>query len=270
MDFATRLAAYRRDRFQDHSGGVCIAADVFRWPGDHDDGPPVILIHEAPGLSESTLDVADHLRAAGFRPILPAFLTPPAGGPSRRRMVGGMVRMCIAAEFGALARGGSTPVGAWLRALARDEAQRVDRPVGVVGMCFSGGFALAAALEPTVAAAVMSQPALPFSHADDLGMTSRDLGRLQAKVGAGGCLRVLRYAADWKSPRARYDRLRATFPEIEAVEIPTTDRSRHSVLRDGLRAAEDSDLRAALDGTIAFLHRHLAADAPPATAERAP
>ncbi len=270
MDFATRLAAYERRRFQDDSGGVCIAADVHRWPGGHDDGPPVILIHEAPGISESTLDLADHLRDQGLRPILPAFLTPPAAGPSRRRMVGGTMRMCIAAEFGALARGGSTPVGAWLRALARDEAKRVERPVGVIGMCFSGGFALAAALEPRVAAAVMSQPALPFLYGDDLGMTSRDLGRLQAKVGAGGCLRVLRYAADWKSPRARFERLRTTFPEIEAVEIPTTDRSKHSVLRDGLGAAAGSDPRTALDDTIAVLKRHHATGAPPATAERRP
>ena len=111
MDFATRLAAYERRRFQDDSGGVCIAADVHRWPGGHDDGPPVILIHEAPGISERTLDLADHLREHGFRPILPAFLNPPAAGASRRRMVEGMLRMCIAAEFGALARGGWAPSG---------------------------------------------------------------------------------------------------------------------------------------------------------------
>src|SRR5690349_5687405 len=112
VDFAERLARYRVERFQDDSGGICIAADVYDRPDQ--DGPAVILIHEAPGISGSTLDLADALDARGFAAVLPSFLTPPSDRPSRRRTIEGMARMCIAAEFGALARGASTPVAGWL------------------------------------------------------------------------------------------------------------------------------------------------------------
>lgn len=255
MDFAERLAQYRVDRFQDDSGGICIAADVYRRPDRP--GPAVILMHEAPGISASTLDLADALDGRGFAAVLPSFLLPPSDVPSRRRTIGGMARMCIAAEFGALARGASTPVAAWLRALARREATERDQPVGVIGMCFSGGFALGTALEPRVAAAVMSQPALPFFRGDDLGLPDRELRRLQARVGTGGCLRVLRYERDRISPRQRFDRLIEAFPDISHVQIPTTDPSKHSVLRDGLRAPAGSDLRIALDETLDFLAARL-------------
>ena len=255
MDFAERLARYRVDRFQDDSGGICIAADVYRQPDRP--GPAVILLHEAPGISGSTLDLADALHERGFAAVLPSFLMPPSDVPSRRRTIGGMARMCIAAEFGALGRGGSTPVAAWLRALARREATDRDQAVGVIGMCFSGGFALGTALEPRVAAAVMSQPALPFLAADDVGLPDRDLRRLQGTVGSGGCLRVLRYERDRISPRQRFDRLAEIFPDISRVEIPTRDASKHSVLRDGLSAPAGSDLRIALDETLDFLAARL-------------
>jgi dienelactone hydrolase len=256
VDFAARLAEYTVERFQDDSGGICIAADVYRQPGRL--GAPVVLIHEAPGLSASTLDLADMLHERGFAAVLPSFLMPPSDRPSRMRTIGGMARMCIASEFGALARGGSTPVAGWLRALARKEATAAGQAAGVIGMCFSGGFALGTAVEPQVAAAVMSQPALPFLYGDDLGMPDKDLRRLHAQVGTGGCLRVLRYERDRISRRARFDRLVSEFPDISHVEIPTSDRSKHSVLRDGLTAPAGSDVRIALEETLDFLAARLA------------
>jgi dienelactone hydrolase len=260
MDFAERLAQYRVERFQDDSGGICIAADVYHQPDRP--GPAVILLHEAPGIAATTLDLADVLHARGFAAVLPSFLTPPSDRPSRRRTISGMARMCIAAEFGALTRGGSTSVAGWLRALARREAARRGRPVGVIGMCFSGGFALGAALEPQVAAAVMSQPALPFWFSDDLGLPERDVRRLQARIGTGSCLRTLRYERDRLSPRARADRLAAAFPAISRVEIPTSDARKHAVLRDGLTAPAGSDVRRALEETLDFLEARLVAPAP--------
>ena len=52
---------------------------------------------------------------------------------------------------------------AWLRALAAAEHERCGGPgVGAIGMCFTGGFALAMAVDDRMVAPVLSQPSLPF------------------------------------------------------------------------------------------------------------
>ena len=67
----------------------------------------------------------------------------------------------MAREFTKLADR-TSPVVGWLRALAASAYRECGGPgVGVVAMCFTGGFALATALEPSVVASVMSQPAMP-------------------------------------------------------------------------------------------------------------
>ncbi len=256
MDFDSVLGEYVLDPFEHRVADRCIRADVYRRSGSG--GPPVILIHEAPGLSASTLALADRIRDRGFSVVLPAFLTRPEEAGGLRRMVGGLFQVCIASEFGALTRGQTTPIATWLRALAKREADLAKVPsVGVIGMCFSGGFALATALEPVVGAAVMSQPSLPFLFATDFGVSEKDTETLKERIGTGGCVRLLRYQADWKSPRDRYDRLACTFPDIERVEIPTRKRSKHSVLKDGLSAPRESHLGQALEGTLSFLEGQL-------------
>ena len=261
MDFAARLAEYTVERFQDDSGGICIAADVYRQPGRL--GAPVILIHEAPGISASTLDLADVLHERGFAAVLPSFLMPPSDRPTRMRTIGAMARMCIAAEFGALARGGSTPVAGWLRALARKEAAAAGQAAGVVGMCFSEDLPWARQSSPrSPPPSCRSRPCRSCT-ATTSGCPTRTCVACRAQVGTGGCLRVLRYERDRISRRARFDRLVAEFPDISHVEIPTSDRSKHSVLRDGLTAPAGSDVRIALEETLDFLAARLAPAARP-------
>ena len=58
--------------------------------------------------------------------------------------------------------GRPTPVAGWLRSLARELHAELGGPgVGALGMCFTGGFALAMMVDPAVAAPVLAQP----SHA---------------------------------------------------------------------------------------------------------
>ena len=67
---------------------------------------------------------------------------------------------------------------AWLRALARSEHARAGGPgVGAVGMCFTGGFALAMAAEPCLLAPVLSQPSLPFGDHEEVEARDRHLDR---------------------------------------------------------------------------------------------
>ena len=66
-------------------------------------------------------------------------------------------------EFTKLRTGETTPVAGWLRSLARDLHEELGGPgVGALGMCFTGGFALAMMVDASVIAPVVCQPSTPF------------------------------------------------------------------------------------------------------------
>jgi len=90
------------------------------------------------------------------------------------------------------------------------------RGVGVIGMCFSGGFALASAVEPAVLAPVASQPSVPFpisgAHKRDLGMSDREQAAIAERVRTEGlCLVGLRFSEDSMSPGDRFAELEKAF-----------------------------------------------------------
>lgn len=93
-----------------------------------------------------------------------------------------MRRACVDAEFRAFAGGGTSPVATWLRALARFGHEQCGGPgVGAVGICFTGNFALTAALEPPVIAPVLSQPSLPLDDEGGLELSEADAAVLQQR-----------------------------------------------------------------------------------------
>ncbi len=234
--------------FEHETSVGVLARRVLRRPGP---GPAVILIHEAPGLSATTFGIADRLAERGFTVVLPELLDAPGS------MISTGIRLCIARELGALTRGQPGAIVDWLRGLCERESAASGFPsVGVIGMCFSGGFALATAVDSRVRAVVSSQPALPFGLSD-LGLSPRDLGLVRDNVRNGTCIRALRYRLDWKSPGPRLRRLRREIPTADVVVLPTWDPRRHSVLAAGLSAASGTPLAAALTGTVAFLEAAL-------------
>ncbi len=132
-------------------------------------GPAVIVITEMPGISPQVLGFADRIVALGCTAVLPDLFGTAGRDPLDRRLsnrmaaLRTMVGACISREFTVLATGHSSPITHWLRGLAMQEHQRCGGPgVGVVGMCFTGGFALAMAVDPVVVAPVLSQPSLPL------------------------------------------------------------------------------------------------------------
>src|SRR5690606_24574059 len=72
-------------------------------------------------------------------------------------------QVCVSREFNKLRVGQTSPIAGWLRSLARDLHAELGGPgVGALGMCFTGGFALAMMVDDAVAAPVLAQPSLPF------------------------------------------------------------------------------------------------------------
>jgi dienelactone hydrolase len=82
--------------------------------------------------------------------------------------LGQIARACISSEFYVLAKKQSSPVTEWLRALCRSVHEQCGGAgVGALGMCLTGGFALALMVDESVMAPVLSQPSLPFPVSAD-------------------------------------------------------------------------------------------------------
>ena len=115
-------------------------------------------------------------------------------------------------EINTLARGAPSPITDWLRALIRDRVQDDAERVGVIGMCLSGGFALALIEEKQVIAAIGSQPSLPMSprgkvdigySADGENGSQKD--RIKAAAKEKGCALAMRFRGDTISRQGHID-----------------------------------------------------------------
>ena len=223
-------------------------------------GPTVIVIHEAGGLDLSTLDVADRLRAEGFRVLLPILVgRARTNGGSAGSAAVNLLKMCVSREVNVFLTGRTSRIATWLRALAAKA--KGDHPgVGVIGMCFSGGFALAAAVDDAVIAAVASQPALPWpvlpGSGADLGLSKADLTCVRDRYRAGefGFL-ATRYTLDRASPCQRIQRLKTEFGTDVVIEPIGTA---HSVLAEAAHPTRPNPAAVpALTATIELLKRRL-------------
>ena len=237
------------------------------------DGPAGVVIHELPGPTPEVLSFGDRVAKAGFTAVLPVLFGVPGRPASRSYLLGEFARVCISREFRCLSRNRASPVTNWLRALCRHVHAECHGPgVGVVGMCFTGVFALALAAEPAVLAPVLSQPSLPLgitaSHRAALGVEAGDRATIKTRVADGSRLLGLRFSEDRFCPRARFERLRRELGEgFEAVEIDSAagnaagiDPGAHSVLTMDLVDSPEHPTRQALDRVIDFLRERLCED----------
>src|SRR5579872_98724 len=126
-------------------------------------GPAVIIMTEMPGISPHVARFGRWVRDAGFTVYMPSLFGRDGAVPQVEEGRAVFQRVCVSAEFRALAANESSPVIAWLRSLARLAHNECGGPgVGAIGMCFTGNFALTMMLEPSMLAPVLSQPALPL------------------------------------------------------------------------------------------------------------
>ncbi|EID17252.1 dienelactone hydrolase family protein [Mycolicibacterium phlei] len=241
--------------------------DVYR----RGEGPGVVLIPEMPGAHPGVFALGNHLVENGFSVAMPSLFGTPGAPPMRPGMVPVMLRGCVAKEFAAFATNADRPVAHYLRALARDlNAQTPGKGVGVIGQCFTGGFALAAAVDDSVLAPVMSQPSLPLGltakQRRDPGLSEAELRIIERRAETEGlCALGLRFSADPLSPAARFKTLKDRLGDaFEVIEIDSSKgnphgfgRSAHSVLTLELRRREGHPTDAALKRVVEFLRERL-------------
>ncbi|MBZ5738816.1 dienelactone hydrolase family protein [Nocardioides mangrovi] len=164
-------------------------------------GPGVIVIHEIPGLTPDVIGFAEEVVDAGYTVVLPHLFGEPEAPMSPMVMAKVFPKVCVSREFTTMATGQTSPIAGWLRSLARSLHAELGGPgVGALGMCFTGGFALAMMVDTSVVAPVLAQPSLPFpvgkKRAADLNLSPADLADVRARA-AGGCQVLgLRYAGD--------------------------------------------------------------------------
>lgn len=242
------------------------------------EGPAVIVMSEIPGITPHVAEFGRKVAAAGMTAVLPQLFGEPGRAPSGPYVTRSLLSCCISREFSTLAMRRTSPVTAWLRRLAAHEHARCGGPgVGAVGMCLTGGFALAMMVDDVLLAPVLSQPSLPFpvggARKADLGIGDADLARVKERAAAGTCVLGLRFTNDVASPPERFERLRQELGDaFIAVELDSSPgnahghpRGAHSVLTEHLQDEPGTPTRAALDQTLAFFaERLLPAGARPA------
>jgi dienelactone hydrolase len=201
-------------------------------------GPGVIVIHEIPGITPRVAAFANDVAEAGFTVVMPSLVGTPGRAVSGLYGTASMIKVCVAREFTHWALHQTSPIIAWLRALAADLHASAGGPgVGAVGMCFSGGFALGMMVDEVLVAPVLSQPSLPFAigkpaRHGDLNLSPADAERVAERAAAGCEVLGLRFDQD-KLVGTRFDSLRALLGDsFIAVELPSTSKRDHSVLTE--------------------------------------
>ena len=194
-------------------------------------GPPVVLLHELPGMSPDDLALAKCLGQQGMSVYLPLLF----GEPGQNRIFAGYFQSCAQADFECAALSRSSPIIDKLREVCRRVGDQAGRPTGVIGMCLTGSFPLAL-LGDGVQAAVLCQPTLPFNalfmrpigaQRRVFGLAPEDLNRaLKSQVP----ILAMRYRNDSLCPAERFRALRETFRErIAQIEIASQN-GQHSTL----------------------------------------
>ncbi|MFD7098048.1 dienelactone hydrolase family protein [Streptomyces xanthophaeus] len=247
-------------------------------------GPAVIVMAEIPGITPKVLEFAARVADAGCTAVLPVLFGTPGrdahptahGWPASVRYTSSTLwQVCVSREFTLLATGRSSRVVHWLRALAAAEHERCGGPgVGAVGMCLTGGFALAMATDERLLAPVLSQPSLPLactrSRAGAIDISPSDLAAVRLRCERDG-LQVmgLRFKGDRLSPRDRFAHLRRELGEaFVAVELddgsaaPEGVLPPHSVLTEHLVDEPGQPTRQALDSVLDLFRTRLLAQHP--------
>ncbi len=235
-------------------------------------GPTVIVISEMPGITPLVAQFAREVAARGLRVAMPHLFGEDGAAPTGRVMLKALRQVCVSREFTLLATKRSSPVTRWLTALAHAEHDANGGPgVGVVGMCLTGGFALAMMVDPVVVAPVLSQPSLPMSFRkgsaarSELGLSDAERLAVAARAEAGQCVIGMRFTGDSLVPAERFAALRDLLGDnFIGVEIDSSPGNEwgykeraHSVLTEDLGTNPASPTRQALEQVLTFFTTQL-------------
>ncbi|MEU5884594.1 dienelactone hydrolase family protein [Spirillospora sp. NPDC047279] len=242
-------------------------------------GPAVIVIAEMPGITPKVAEFGRTVAGIGCTAVMPHLFGTPGRDPrpdahglraAAVNAASAIVPACVSREFTVMATGRTSPVVGWLRALAAHEHERCGGPgVGAIGMCFTGGFALAMAADDRLLAPVLSQPSMPLPltprRRASIDISPEDLAAVKHRCAADGLtIMGLRFKGDRFVPRQRFDFLRRELGDaFVAIELddehanPDATLKPHSVVTEHLIDEPGQPTRAALDEVLSLFRRRL-------------
>jgi hypothetical protein len=164
-------------------------------------GPGVIVIHEIPGITPKVAAFGQEVVDAGFTVVMPSLFGTDGAEMTAGSTARALPQVCVSREFTKLRTGETTPVAGWLRSLARELHEELGGPgVGALGMCFTGGFALAMMVDESVVAPVLCQPSTPFAvspaRSRDVNLSPGDLDIVKGRCAAGQQVLGVRFRSD--------------------------------------------------------------------------
>jgi dienelactone hydrolase len=226
------------DVLQGWERGSFTAAGFTRETWRRGSGPGVVVVHEIPGITPKVTAFANDVVDAGFTVVMPSLVGTPGKEYGNAYLMRSFAKVCVSREFTTWAVGETSPIIGWLRALARSLHLEVGGPgVGAIGMCFSGGFALAMMVDDVMVAPVLSQPSMPFvtggaARAADLNLSPDDRLAVARRAAEGCQVLGLRFTGD-KLVGTRFASLRELLGDaFLAVELPSSSPRDHSVLTE--------------------------------------
>lgn len=232
-------------------------------------GPGVVVMAEMPGITPEVADFARKVVDEGMTVAMPSMFGTDGAPATNKALLTVMPKACISKEFTALATGQTSTITIWLRALASQLHTECGGPgVGAIGMCFTGGFALAMMVDDTIVAPVLSQPSLPLpigaKRASDLGVSAADLRIVKERVDAGCPVMGLRFTGD-SFVGTRFDTLKKELGDgFIAIEIDSSpgnphgfDAKAHSVVTTEVVEEEGHPAHEAVQSVLGFFKDRL-------------
>jgi len=175
--------------------------------------PPVLLLHELPGLTPECVSLAQRIADEGYAVYVPLLF----GRVGERAFPENLVKSAL---------GGWKPFAAdhtprparTLRALTSYLARaHRGQSIGVIGMCYSGTLPLALLTEPAVNTLILCQPARPgFAWTNRrksaIGLSNQDIEEARKSVSERRIsILGFRFAQDKLSPSARFKAIEELF-----------------------------------------------------------
>jgi dienelactone hydrolase len=211
-------------------------------------GPPVVVLHELPGLTPADLRFAKRLVGVGYMALVPLLF----GRPGDDRFIHNLFSVCGSDDFDCLSTGKTPSPVKWIKEFCSSARRRWTDGLGmgVIGMCLTGEFPLALLALPEMKAAVLCQPTNPLNvltavHLAKGGRMSIGEADLEAARKSGVPMLGIRYTGDVLCPKGRFDTLDRLFPnQFRRLDLPG---HHHSSLGDSFSQMAFDEVRAFLD-----------------------
>jgi dienelactone hydrolase len=220
---------------------------VYCFPNKETRRPPILLLHEVPGLSGKTLEYAREL-SQDFTVYVPLLF----GNPnSQSNWHGFLIAFGLNGEWRGL-ESGTSDVVTWLRAVVmKIEEAHPGQQIGVIGNCLTGSLPLALLDNPRIHAVVLAQPTLPLSifRNDEevgasLGISEGEIER--AKNESTAKIFYLRFDQDCVSKAEKLKSVEDKFPgRVYRLVIPHSEHpveNAHSTLIGEWRVGESGNV----------------------------